>query len=157
MDNRYAPTPPTEAAKALEELKTLPSLEDTKTRLEEAVATLKTSIGGVVPSITWTEYDKGAKANCSKPYDQSDGQSLYLPDAVADRITVSESQWEAILQATKEVAATLGATNAQVMQDKPGKHDVWFTGPAGLFIKISHSVSLVIASYTGCRLPAAKR
>ncbi|MEX3757915.1 LppA family lipoprotein [Mycobacteroides abscessus] len=157
MDNRYAPTPPTEAAKALEELKTLPSLEDTKAQLEAAIKSIKDAIGAVIPETAWREQDNGAKANCSKPYDRSDGQSVYLPNSVAARVDISEQEWSAVLAATKGAAERIGAINSQVMQDKSGNHDVRFYGPAGIAIGIGYAGNLVISGYTGCRLPAAKK
>jgi hypothetical protein len=157
VSNPDQPAAPSETAKALVQLHSLPSLEDTKVQVQEAVDSIKAAAVRAVPAIVWTEFDQGAKANCAGPYGQSDGRSFYFPDAVADHIDVSEESWAAILKATGDAAARLGATDVQVMQNKPGKHDVWFSGPAGLFVKISHSVSLVVATYTGCRLPADKK
>lgn len=157
MSNPYEPTPPQDSAKALEELKTFPSLEDTKTQLQNAIESIKSSIETIIPTITWTEYDKGSKAGCFKPYDQSDGQSVYLPNAVADNIAISEDDWVAMLAAARRAASDLGALNSQVMQDTPGNHDVRFYGPAGIALGIGFQKSLVITGYTGCRLPAAKK
>ncbi|WP_255772355.1 LppA family lipoprotein [Mycobacteroides abscessus] len=157
MNDPNARTLQTKATQALTELTGLPSLEDTRKQLEEAIAAIKSAVGSVVPAVTWQEFDKGAKANCSKPYDQSDGQSLYLPDAVAVRTGLSEENWSKIQEATREAASKLGATDLQTMQDKPGKHDIGFYGPAGIFIKLAYSGNLVISGYTGCRLPAAKK
>jgi hypothetical protein len=39
------------------------------------------------------------------------------------------------------------------MRDSPGSHDIGFYGPAGLFVKVSYRGNLVVAGYTGCRLP----
>ncbi|WP_235659060.1 LppA family lipoprotein [Mycobacteroides abscessus] len=157
MDSSYTPTSSSDAAHALEELRALPSLEDTQRQLESALAEIKSAAESLIPSIQWQEFDKGSKGNCAKPYDQSDGQSIYLPDAVAVRTNISDEDWLAIQQATKKVAAKLGATESQMMQDKPGKHDIGFYGPAGTFIKLGYSGNLVISAYTGCRLPALKK
>lgn len=157
VSNPYEPTPPDESAKALEVLKTLPSLEDTKAQLHETIESIKDSIETLIPKVTWREFDKGSKAGCFKPYDQSDGQSVYLPDAVASGVSVSEVNWALILQAAKEAAAKLGIADVQVFQDNPGKHDVGLYGPGGIFIKVGYAGNLVISGYTGCRLPAAKR
>lgn len=157
MSNPYEPTPPDESAKALQELKTFPSLEDTKAQLQKAIESIKASAEERIPNIVWTEHDKGAKAGCFKPYDQSDGQSLYLPNAVADNIVISEDDWTAMLTAARNAASQLGALNSQVMQDQPGNHDVRFYGAAGIALGIGFQKSLVITGYTGCRLPAVKK
>lgn len=155
----YEPTPPDESAKALQELKSLPSLEDTKTQLQNTIESIKASIETLIPRITWREYHKGTKAGCSnlKPYDQSDGQSVYLPDAVAAGVSVSEDDWPKILEVTKTAAAKLGATTPHVFQDKPGNHDARFFGPAGLSVDVGYAGNLSVGGYTGCRLPAAKK
>ena len=61
-----------------------------------------------------------------------------------------------LLVVAKEAAATIGATKVQTMKDEPRNH-VWFTGPAGVFIKFSYKGNMVVSGYTGCRLPEAKR
>ncbi len=159
VSNPYEPTPPDESAKALEELKTLPSLEDTKIQLHNTIESIKASVEVLIPKINWRELDKEEKAGCAnlKPYDQSDGQSVYLPDTVAAGVSVSEGNWALILQAAKEAAAKLGIADVQVFQDSPSKHDVALYGPGGIFIKVRYAGNLVVSGYTGCRLPAAKR
>ena len=62
-----------------------------------------------------------------------------------------------LLDVAKDGAAKLGATDVQVMQDQPGKHDVWFSGPAGVFIKFSYKGNMVVSGYTRCRLPRDKK
>ncbi|MBS4730124.1 hypothetical protein MSM1_17895 [Mycobacterium sp. SM1] len=62
-----------------------------------------------------------------------------------------------ILEAAKEAAAKLDATESQVMQDKPGDHDVRLYGPARISIGIGFQKSLVVTGYTGCRLPRDKK
>ncbi|BAX97331.1 hypothetical protein MSTE_02015 [Mycobacteroides stephanolepidis] len=158
MDNRYAPTPPTEAAKALEELKNLPSLEDTKAQLREAIETITTAVSKIISTgSTWSDQGNEDVAGCDKPYDQSDGQSWYAPNAIANDVAVSEDEWPKILEVTKTAAAKLGATEPHVFQDKRGNHDVRFYGPAGLSVNVGYAGNLSVGGYTGCRLPAAKK
>ncbi|MDA3662702.1 LppA family lipoprotein [Mycobacterium xenopi] len=158
MYQPYPPTPPTEAAKALEELKSLPSFEDTKEQVQAAMNDITSAATNIIPSITWETPHEGSSENCQRqPYEQADARAYFLPDEVAVRVPVSESQWVQILQAAKEAAAKIGATNVQVMQNQPGNHDVWFSGPTGIFIKIGYRGNLVVSGYTGCRLPRDKR
>jgi hypothetical protein len=153
----YPATPSTEAAKALEQLESLPSLEETKTQVEAAMAEIKDAANRLLPALQWSSLNGESGANCSTPYEQSDGKSLYLPDAVASGADVSESDWVTILAAAKASAAKLGATDAQVMQDGPRNHDVGFYSPTGTFIKIGYQGNLGISGYTGCRLPQDKK
>jgi hypothetical protein len=146
------PTPPDKAAQALDQLKSLPSLEETKTQVQAAMDDIIAAANRVIPALAWQTQDNGAGSGCLRPYDQTGGESYYLPNryATAD---VSEADWAKILQAAQQAAAELDATEVQVMKDQPGEHDVGFYGPAGIFIKISYSVNLVVSGYTGCRLP----
>ncbi len=157
VNQPYEPTPTTQAAKALDVLKSLPSLEETKIQVQAAIDDIKAAAGQQIPTITWETPSGGSGLGCERPYDQSDGQGYFLPHAVAVRVTVSEQQWATLQDAAKTSAAKLGANDIQVMKDQPGNHDVGFYGPTGLFIKISYAGNLVLSGYTGCRLPQDKK
>lgn len=157
VSDPYPPTPSTKAAQALDELESLPSLEETRTQVESAVAEIKDAATRLIPSLEWQSLHGETSGNCESPYEQSDGERLFLPDQVASGADVSEGDWATILAAAKASAAKLGATDEQVMQDGPSKHDVGFYGPTGLFIKIGYKGSLGISAFTGCRLPQDKK
>ncbi len=152
-----APTPSADATKALDELKSLPSLEDTTTQVKAAIDEITTAASKAVPGIVWTAATNEDTGNCEAPYEQTDGKRYFLPNQVATDVAVSEQQWNDLLKVAKDAAAKLDATEVQVMQDQPGKHDVWFTGPAGVFIKFSYKGNMVVSGYTGCRLPKDKK
>lgn len=153
----YEPTPPTDAAKALDVLKSLPSLEDTKAQVQAAMNEITTATSKLIPSIIWETPDEGSTGNCERPYEQTDGQRYFLPDKIAVRVPVSEQQWAKIEETAKAAAAKLDATEVQVMKDQPGNHDVGFYGPTGIFIKVGYRGNLVVSGYTGCRLPRDKK
>ena len=157
MEQPYAPTPSTDATQALEQLKALPSFEDTKTQVQAAVDEITDAASQLISSIIWQTPHEGSSGNCSQPYEQTDGKDYYLPDLVAARVPVSEEDWAQILQVAKDSAARIGATDVQVIHDQPGNHDVWFSGPTGIFIKIGYQGNLVVSGYTGCRLPQDKK
>lgn len=153
----YQPTPPTDAAKALEELKSFPSLEDTKAQVQAAMNEIASAARRMIPPISWETLDEGSGDDCQRPYEQTDGKRYFLPDEVAENVTVSEQDWTKIQDVAKEAAAKLDATDIQVFRDQPGQHDVGFYGPTGLFIKIRYAGNLVVSGYTGCRLPRDKK
>lgn len=158
MEKPTEPDPPTPSASALEELQTLPSFEDTKAQVQSAVDEITSRARTIVPAITFQTPHEGSSETCHRePYEQTGAQGYFLPDAIAVRPTVSESDWTKILAAAKESAHKIGATDMQVMQDQPGNHDVWFSGPGGIFIKIGYRGNLVVSGYTGCRLPRDKK
>lgn len=151
------PTPPTEAAKALQVLKSLPTFEDTKAQVQAAMNEITAAASTLIPAITWETLDEGSGDNCERPYEQTDGKRYFLPDAVAENVPVSEQDWAKIQEAAKEAAAKLDATEVQVMKDQPGNHDVRFYGPTGISIGIGYRGNLVVSGYIGCRLPRDKK
>lgn len=153
----YPPTPSTDAEQALDQLRSLPSLEETKTQVQAAVDEITAAAAKAIPGIRWAAAGNAGEGNCEAPYEQTDGRRYFLPNQVAERVSVSEQQWNELLSVARESAAKLGATDEQVMQDQPGHHDVWFTGPAGVFIKFSYKGNMVVSGYTGCRLPQDKK
>lgn len=156
VENPDAPTPPTAATNALDELKSLPSLEETTQQVRAAMNEIASAATKVVPELQFLPVNGEETGNCEKPYEQTDGKRLFLPDEVASG-QISEANWTTILAAAKAAAAKLGATDVQVMKDAPANHDVWFEGPTGIFIKIAYRDSLVVSGYTGCRLPQDRK
>jgi hypothetical protein len=152
VEKPYAPTPSTAAGQALDELKSLPSFDATRTQMEEAITTITSAATQQVPGIVWTTADNADSGSCPAPYEQTGGKSAYLPNRIAENATVSEQEWTALLGVAKTAAGAVGATDEKVMQDEPGKHDVWFSGPGGAFLKFSYKGNLVVSAYTGCRL-----
>jgi hypothetical protein len=151
----YEPTPSSEAAKALTDLQSLPSLQDTTTQLQVAVNDIASAASHLIPAAHFEDLHGGATDQWESPYEQTDGQRYFVPDRVAANVAVSVADWATILQAARAAAAKLDATDIQTMHDQPGNHDVGFYGPAELFIKVGYQGNLGISSYTGCRLPAA--
>ena len=151
------PTPSTQATQAIEQLNSLSSLEETKKKVQAAIDEIIAAATKVIPGGVWMAATNAGEGNCEAPYEQTDGRRYFLPNQVAERVSVSEDQWDELLQVAKNAAAKLGATDVQVMQDEPGRHDVWFTCPAGVFIKFSCKGNVLVSGYTGCRLPQDRR
>jgi hypothetical protein len=153
----YPPTPSTDAASAQIRIESLPSLEETTAQIEAAIGEITRAAGNLAPGIVWTSASNTDKGNCEAPYEQTEGKRYFLPNQVAPSAVVSEDAWSSLLAVVRDAAAKLGAVDVQVISDRPRNHDVWFSGPAGLFIKISYKGNLVVAGYTGCRLPQDKK
>jgi Lipoprotein confined to pathogenic Mycobacterium len=157
VEKPYEPTPSTDATKALQELKSLPSLEDAKNQVQGAIDEITTAASAAIPTAKWETADNADTGNCEQPYEQTDGKRAFLPNRIAPNVVVSEQNWASIVRVATDSAAKVGATDVQVMHDQPGNHDVWFSGPAGMFIKVSYQGNMVVAGYTGCRLPRDKK
>lgn len=143
-------------AMALEELKGLPSLEDTKAAVRRAVDQIAAEGSRIVPGARWEDLHGDTSDNCERPYDQTGGGRYYLPDKVAQNLAVSEDQWRQFEAAARQAAKAAGAPTAMLMHNAPGDHDVSFIGPAGMSITIGYQGNLAISGYTGCRLLASK-
>ncbi|OBI81120.1 LppA family lipoprotein [Mycobacterium sp. E740] len=156
MNQPDQPTPSTDAAHAAEELRALPSFEETTSKLDSALNSITAAASQRVGSIVWVNGTNEDTGSCPAPYDKSDGMSAYLPNRIAENVVVSEDDWRHVLGVAKDSAATVGATDVQTLKDGPRNHDVWFTGTAGVFIKVSYKGNLVVSGYTGCRLPQGK-
>ena len=152
MENSDQPTPTSQPTDAIDELRALPSLEDTKAQVQAAMDQIIAAAGAAIPTATWQTADNEQEDWCEPPYGTS-GRRYFLPNRIAPKAAVSEQNWADILKVAKDAAAGVGATSVQVIHDEPGNHDVWFSGPAGIFIKVSYQGNLVVAGYTGCRLP----
>lgn len=152
MEKPYAPTSSTAASQALDELKSLPSFDAARAQLEDAITKITTAATQQVPGTVWKTADNADSGTCPAPYDQTGGKSAYLPNRIAENVTVSEQDWATLLETAKAAATAVGATDVKVMQDEPGKHDVWFSGPGGAFLKFSYKGNMVVSAYTGCRL-----
>ena len=148
--NPDQPTPTDQTANLLGELSALPSLEDTKTRVQAAMDEITTAASAAIPTAAWQTADNAQEDWCEPPYGTL-GRRYFLPNRIAPEVAVSERNWADILNVAKGSAAKIGATNVQVVHDQPGNHDVWFSGPTGIFIKVSYQGNLVVAGYTGCR------
>jgi hypothetical protein len=152
MDEAAQPSPTSQTDDLRHELAVLPSLSDTKAAVQAAMDQITAAASAAIPSAGWQTDTNAQEDWCEEPYGQL-GRRYFLPNRIASRVTVSEQNWADIEKAAKDAAAKLGAKDVQVMHDAPGNHDVWFTGPAGVSIKVSYQGNLVVAGYTGCRLP----
>ncbi len=148
--------PTTDATKVPEELRTLPSLEDTNEKLTSSIQQLGTKISAIVPAVSWKWQDQPQGIGCSKPYEQSDGKVILLPFYVSS-VAIPESSWHEALAAAKETAASIDIPNLGVIHDAPNNHDVRFSNETGTAIALTSQAHTVISGYTGCRIPATNR
>ncbi|WP_433662686.1 LppA family lipoprotein [Nocardia sp. CA-128927] len=146
------PSSATDTSHAAEVLKTRPSLEDSEKQLEQAVEQIAAAATSLDAGIRWQWNDQRSTLGCEKPFDQTDGQQVYLRFYLADR-PISDEAWPRYQDQARTIAAAAGATGFQVVQDKPGHHDVRFFGEDGTTFSVSSQDKAVINARVGCRLP----
>jgi len=154
LDDPYKATGEADTAVAAAKLVPLPSLEETEARVQQAVVELATYISTLVPTLQWHWSGNRSPGFCGRPYDETQGSRVYLPDYLALG-PIPDSVWPQALQRTKELAASLGATGGQGFKDQPGDHLARFYSPEGTVLSLGTAVNAIIGSNTGCRLPAA--
>jgi len=156
LDDPYKATGGTDTAAAAAKLVTLPSLEETEASLQQAVLELGTYISTLVPGLQWHSDGNRSPRGCGRPYDETQGSSVHLPDYLAIG-PIPDAAWPQALQRAKELAASLGATGGQGFKDQPGDHLARFYSPQGTVLWLASTVNAAISSDTGCRLSAATK
>ena len=148
------PTTSETTAMALEQLRGLPSLEDTTAAVRTAVDQIAAEAVRLVPGLRWADPQPDATEACGKPYEQTGGQHTALAERVAAEAAVSPQQWAQIEQAARRAAANAGAPTAMMVPPPPGGRSATFIGQAGMSITVGYTGALTITGQTGCRLPA---
>lgn len=144
-------------AEARAELAALPSLEDAKAALRDAVGLIAAAAQAALPGAQWKDGGNEATLSCNAPYSDLGGSMYYSPNRVAVAAPVTAEQWAQIESSARGAAAGIGATEVEVRSDLPANREVWFRGPAGLVVELAHQGNLSIAATTGCRLPADEK
>jgi len=154
LDDPYKATGGADTATAAAKLVPLPSLEETEARVRQAVLELGTYTSTLVPGLQWHWDGNRSPRGCGRPYDETQGSSVHLPDYLAFG-PIPDAAWPQALQRAKELAASLGATGGQGFKDQPGDHLARFYSPQGTVLSLGTAVNAIISGDTGCRLPAA--
>ncbi|MEU0540873.1 LppA family lipoprotein [Nocardia sp. NPDC005978] len=130
----------------------LPSLEESKAELEAAVLQLAAYIDTLVPGLRWEWKDSELGAECSPPFEKSQGVKLFLRHYTASG-PVPDDLWPAVAQRAKELAAPLGSTEVETFPEQAGNHGVRYFGSNAPVLWARSGAATVITSNTGCRLP----
>ncbi|KZM69659.1 LppA family lipoprotein [Nocardia terpenica] len=150
------PTSDKETAAATQRLLGRPSLEDAEAQLRSAVEQIAAAGTDLIPGMQWSWNRERTPSGCDKPYDRTDGRIVYLQEYVSNT-PVPDNVWQAFAERAHAIAAQVGATTPETMQNAPGNHDVWFFNPEdGTTIKIGSQVATVISGTVGCHLPASR-
>lgn len=153
VSNPYKPTDAGHASQAADALKTLPSLEETRTQVESAIEKLGQQITAIAPSVTWEWRREDSRTGCKPPYEQSDGAEVLLRKYVSDT-PIPEQNWKQALDLAHQTASTLGATELTVFKDQPSNHDLEFASETGTTLRFGSQAAALLTGSTGCRLPS---
>lgn len=150
--NPYEKTGPEDTAEATQHLTELPALEATEDHAQRVAEELGAFITSLAPNLQWEWVDSRSRSGCNRPYDQTEGKKVTLPNYLAEG-SVPERAWQAVLQRARELAAELGATEVQTFHNEPGNRDVRFYSRESTSLTLGDRGNTVISIDTGCRLP----
>ena len=156
-EDPYAPTSAEDTARAAEVLVELPSLEAVESTLTAAIEEIAAGATALDPALHWEWSRERNRGGCWPPYDQTDGRLTYLPSLVTDSVRIADEHWPRIFELTRDVAAKIGATKVQTLQNSSAHHDVRFYDETGLSVRIGSKIAATITGDTGCRLPQAEK
>jgi len=151
--NPYQPTEPADAAKAVEQLKSLPTLEDTRAKLVTTIEKVGQQISVVAVEVTWSWRREESRGGCMAPFEQSQGQEILLNSYVSD-VPIPDQHWQQAYDAVAGAARQLGLSGATVFKDAPNDHDVQFSSDSGMVLRLASQKAALLTGNTGCRLPA---
>jgi len=154
--NPYQPTDPPDATKAVEQLKSLPSLEDTRAKLAATIEQVGQQISVIAVQVTWSWRREDSRGGCVAPFEQSQGQEILLASYVSD-VPIPEQHWQQARDVVAHAAEQLGLTSATVFKDAPNDHDVQFSSDSGTVLRLASQKAALLTGNTGCRLPAKER
>jgi len=154
LDDPYKATGGADTAAAAAKLVPLPALEETEASLQRALVELATYVSTLAPGLQWHWDGNRSPRGCGRPYDETQGSSVHLPDYLAAGL-IPDAALPQALQRAKELATSLGATGGQGFKDQPGDHLARLYSPQGTVLSLGTAVNAIISGDTGCRLPAA--
>nr|WP_240945428.1 LppA family lipoprotein [Rhodococcus sp. HNM0569] len=152
--NPYEATGEQDTAAAAQRLTELPTLEATEAHAQRVAEELGAYITSLAPHLQWEWMDSRSQSGCHRPYDQTDGKLVAIPNYVA-KGSIPDSIWPQALQRARELASELGATEVETFHNEPGNRDVRFYSKEGTAIRFGDMGNTLIGIDTGCRLPEA--
>lgn len=140
----------------LTRLQSRPSYEDAVATYTAMEVEIRAAVTTVVPTVTWALERKGRSSGCTKPFDKLGGKSTGL-DSYGAPGPIPDDAWPTALTAAETVAKRYGFDHTATVVDAPSDHEVRFSSSTdGAYIDFGTGVNVILATFTGCNLPATK-
>jgi hypothetical protein len=133
-------------------LRTRPPFEEAQQQYRAAVQGWATQIASLTPGLTW-RVKEDSWGGCSGDYANTPGVHVYI--YVVFNGPISDGVWPQALEAVQRGAAELGADNVTTPVDRPGDHDVVFSGNDGVTVEFGTKAAGVLSAKSDCRLRRA--
>ncbi|MFI2842335.1 LppA family lipoprotein [Mycolicibacterium sp. PDY-3] len=133
-------------------LRTRPSFEDAQRQYRAAVQDWATQIASMSPGLTW-RVKEDSWGGCTGDYASTPGVHAYI--YVVFGGPIPDAAWPSALDVVQRGAAQLDATDATTTVDRPGDHDVIFSGNDGITVEFGTKAAGVLSAKSDCRLRQA--
>lgn len=133
-------------------LRTRPSFEEAQRQYRAAVQDWATQIASKSPGLTW-RVKEDSWGGCTGDYANTPGVHAYI--YVVFDGPIPDGVWPSALDVVQRGAAQLGATDVTTAVDRPGDHDVIFSGSDGVAVEFGTKVAGVLSAKSDCRLRQA--
>lgn len=129
-------------------LRTRPSFEDAQRQYRAAVQDWATQIASMSRGLTW-RVKEDSWGGCTGEYADTPGVHAYI--YVVFDGPIPDAAWPSALDVVQRGAARLGATEVTTTVDRPGDHDVIFSGNGSVTVEFGTKVSGVLSAKSDCR------
>ncbi|AOW94961.1 hypothetical protein BFN03_13415 [Rhodococcus sp. WMMA185] len=140
-----------EIAEAAEKIQAWPSLEDTERLVTDVVVKIGEVTTEIAPAVQFRWHrERTSGGGCPGPFAYTDGLSITTQSLLSD-VPIGDADWQAVLDAAREIATEAGIDQIEVLVDQPGRHDVTFFSADGNRITFGTFKAASIRAITGCR------
>ena len=133
-------------------LRTRPSFEDAQRQYRVAVQDWATQIAASSPGLT-SRVKEDSWGGCTGDYANTPGVHAFI--YVVFDGAIPDATWPSALEVVRRGAAQLGATDVTTTVDRPGDHDVIFSGNDGITVEFGTKAAGVLSAKSDCRLRRA--
>lgn len=133
-------------------LRARPSFEDAQRQYRAAVQDWATQIASMSPGLTW-RVKEDSWGGCTGDYANTPGVHAYI--YVVFGGPIPDAAWPSALDVVQRGAAQLGASGVNIAVDRPGDHDVIFSGNDGITVEFGTKAAGVLSAKSDCRLRQA--
>lgn len=136
-----------------EQLLARPTAEEAATMYKDQLIRVRAALKELAPDIAWSTQTPGddGESACQDPFGQVDGSTTF-GFATGGGGAIPDDDWEQAVQITRRVLEPDGYDRVTITVDKPGQHQVSFTGRYGAVLTIGSERSTDLSVAGGCFL-----
>lgn len=147
-----------EALAVIDELMELPSVEDLVPVYEALGEEVRSATDAMVGEGDWVVDPSAITTGmvCGAEYSDLDGRSVTVRSVAPDH-PLEDEEWNRAVENIADVVGSHGFGDPSVLVDKPGTHQVVFTGARGATVSVYSTSRFEVRLQSGCYLQDADR